>query len=43
MDILITEPLLDLSPRVSGRWKRIFRQFTRNRLAVAGTLILIGA
>ena len=41
MDTMITEPLLDLSPRVSGRWKRIFRQFTRNRLAVAGTLILI--
>lgn len=41
MDILITEPVLDLAPRVSGRWKRIFRQFTRNRLAVAGTLILI--
>ncbi len=41
MDILITEPLLDKSPRVSGRWRRILRQFTRNRLAVAGTLILI--
>jgi peptide/nickel transport system permease protein len=41
MEILVTEPVLDLAPRVSGRWKRIFRQFTRNRLAVAGTLILI--
>jgi peptide/nickel transport system permease protein len=41
MEILATEPVLDLAPRVSGRWKRIFRQFTRNRLAVAGTLILI--
>jgi peptide/nickel transport system permease protein len=41
MDILITEPLLDRAPRVSGRWKRLFRQFTRNRLAVAGTLILL--
>ncbi len=41
MDILITEPVLDLAPRVSGRWSRIFRQFTRNRLAVAGTIMLI--
>ncbi len=41
MATLITEPLLDLSPVVSGRWRRIFRQFTRNRLAVAGTLVLI--
>jgi peptide/nickel transport system permease protein len=41
MDILITEPVLDLAPRVGGRWSRILRQFTRNRLAVAGTLILI--
>jgi peptide/nickel transport system permease protein len=41
MDILITEPLLDRAPRVSGNWKRLFRQFTRNRLAVAGTIILI--
>lgn len=41
MDTLITEPLLDLSPNVSGRWSRMLRQFTRNRLAVAGTLILI--
>ncbi len=41
MATLITEPLLDLSPRVSGRWSRILRQFTRNRLAVVGTLILI--
>lgn len=42
MDILITEPLLDRAPRVSGRWKRLFRQYTRNRLAVVGTIILIG-
>lgn len=41
MDILITEPLLDRAPRVSGRWKRLFRQYTRNRLAVVGTIILI--
>ncbi len=41
MDILVTEPVLDLAPRVSGRWSRIFRQFTRNRLAVAGTVLLI--
>ncbi len=41
MDILITEPLLDRAPRVGGRWKRLFRQYTRNRLAVAGTIILI--
>jgi peptide/nickel transport system permease protein len=41
MDILITEPLLDRAPRVSGRWKRLARQYTRNRLAVAGTIILI--
>jgi peptide/nickel transport system permease protein len=41
MDILITEPLLDRAPRVGGRWKRLARQYTRNRLAVAGTIILI--
>ncbi|HET9659426.1 MAG TPA: ABC transporter permease [Thermomicrobiales bacterium] len=41
MEILITEPLLDRAPRVGGRWKRIGRQFTRNRLAVAGTVILL--
>lgn len=41
MDILVTEPVLDLAPRVSGRWQRVFRQFTRNRLAVAGTVLLL--
>ena len=41
MDILVTEPVLDLAPRVSGRWSRVFRQFTRNRLAVAGTALLL--
>jgi peptide/nickel transport system permease protein len=41
MDTLITEPILDLAPRVSGRWSRVYRQYTRNRLAVAGTLILL--
>jgi len=41
MEIAITEPLLDRTPRVSGRWQRILRQFTRNRLAVAGTLLLL--
>lgn len=33
--------MLDLSPRVSGRWSRFYRQFTRNKLAVAGTIILL--
>jgi peptide/nickel transport system permease protein len=33
--------VLELAPRVSGRWRRTFRQFTRNRLAVAGTIMLI--
>lgn len=41
MDILVTEPLLDPAPRVSGRWRRSYHQFTRNKLAVAGTLILL--
>lgn len=41
MEILVTEPMLDLSPRVSGRWSRFYRQFTRNKLAVAGTIILL--
>ncbi len=41
MEIALTEPLLERAPRVSGRWQRIFRQFTRNRLAVAGTLLLL--
>jgi ABC-type dipeptide/oligopeptide/nickel transport system permease subunit len=41
MEILITEPLLDRAPRVSGRWTRFYHQFTRNKLAVAGTIILL--
>jgi peptide/nickel transport system permease protein len=41
MEILVTEPLLDRAPRVTGRWSRLYRQYTRNRLAVAGTMILL--
>lgn len=41
METLATESLLDLAPSGVGRWNRVFRQFTRNRLAVAGSLILL--
>lgn len=40
MQIAVTESPLDRTPRISDRWHRVVRQFARNRLAVAGTLLL---
>jgi len=35
------EPAVQFPSRGVNRWRRTFRQFTRNRLAVAGTIVLL--